>query len=297
MGSSKNKTLMLSWRNRQNWRSIGARSRLPYPSGSSEIPSQDYSTDSAYSVDGDASSSDILPKSLPTSPPSSPPTAANEAIPESVQKFEIPRKSGNRRKSIKDLRKIRDKDRECRRTSVVPDVGFIVEEGLLEDLCEISGEEAKNGGNILMHDEKTELLKRLRKNSETAAVFRNSTSYKTFQVEAGKATTAAQRRSTVHKVKNNAADLSEESLTNAKSPLTVRLSRNSKTSENPLSSRRRSISDVKSSQKNNERMKIHALTTEVNYYTEMEAMKMASKNDHCFRLKNCLFRYCWFDCY
>merc|ERR1712134_39612 len=271
MGSSKNKTLMLSWRNRQNWRSIGARSRLPYPSGStsgsSEIPSQDYSTDSAYSVDGDASSGDILPKSLPTSPPSSPPTTANEAIPESVQKFEIPRKSGNRRKSIKDLRKIRDKDRECRRTSVVPDVGFIVEEGLLEDLCEIS---------------------------ETAAVFRNSTSYKTFQVEAGKATTAAQRRSTVHKVKNNAGDLSEESLTNAKSPLTVRLSRNSKTSENPLSSRR---SDVKSSQKNNERMKIHALTTEVNYYTEMEAMKMASKNDHCFRLKNCLFRYCWFDCF
>ena len=91
-----------------------------------------------------------MPKSLPTSPPSSPPTTANEAIPESVQKFEIPRKSGNRRKSIKDLRKIRDKDRECRRTSVVPDVGFIVEEGLLEDLCEISGEEAKNGGNILM---------------------------------------------------------------------------------------------------------------------------------------------------
>merc|ERR1711937_119682 len=93
MGSSKNKTLMLSWRNRQNWRSIGARSRLPYPSGStsgsSEIPSQDYSTDSAYSVDGDASSGDILPKSLPTSPPSSPPTTANEAIPESVQKFEI----------------------------------------------------------------------------------------------------------------------------------------------------------------------------------------------------------------
>merc|ERR1711937_755721 len=70
--------------------------------------------------------------------------------------------------------------------------------------------EAKNGGNIIMHDEKTELLKRLRKNSETAAVFRNSTSYKTFQVEAGKATTAAQRRSTVHKVKNNAGDLSEE---------------------------------------------------------------------------------------
>merc|ERR1711937_755722 len=115
MGSSKNKTLMLSWRNRQNWRSIGARSRLPYPSGStsgsSEIPSQDYSTDSAYSVDGDASSGDLLPKSLPTSPPSSPPTTANEAIPESVQKFEIPRKSGNRRKSIKDLRKIRGKER------------------------------------------------------------------------------------------------------------------------------------------------------------------------------------------
>ena len=49
------------------------------------------------------------------------------------------------------LCKIRDRDsRELRRTSVAPDVGFIVEEGFLEDLCEIAGEEANTGGNIIL---------------------------------------------------------------------------------------------------------------------------------------------------
>ena len=101
----------------------------------------------SISAENHTSSGDTLPKSKPSSPPT---VIANEVVPDSVQRFEIPRKSGNRRKSIKDLRKIRDKDREMRRTSIVPDIGFIVEEGLLEDLCEISGEEAKNGGNIIM---------------------------------------------------------------------------------------------------------------------------------------------------
>ena len=50
-----------------------------------------------------------------------------------------------------DFRKIRDKpNRMCRKASTAPDQAFIVEEALLEDLCAIAGEEAHDGGNIIM---------------------------------------------------------------------------------------------------------------------------------------------------
>ena len=49
------------------------------------------------------------------------------------------------------FRKIRDKpNRMCRKASTAPDQAFIVEEALLEDLCAIAGEEAHDGGNIIM---------------------------------------------------------------------------------------------------------------------------------------------------
>lgn len=61
-----------------------------------------------------------------------------------------------KRKSIKALRSIRDDEsRLIRKTSIVPDQSFICEETILEDLCEISGLEARtvgskvNGGIIL----------------------------------------------------------------------------------------------------------------------------------------------------
>ena len=38
----------------------------------------------------------------------------------------------------------------CRKASTAPDQAFIVEEALLEDLCAIAGEEAHDGGNIIM---------------------------------------------------------------------------------------------------------------------------------------------------
>jgi len=61
------------------------------------------------------------------------------------------KKKSNKRRSRKEMCKIRDNEfRELRRLSKVPSIGFIVEEGLLEDLCEISGEEAHDGGNIIL---------------------------------------------------------------------------------------------------------------------------------------------------
>ena len=49
------------------------------------------------------------------------------------------------------LRQIRDEpNRLCRKTSILPDEAFIVEEVLLEDLCALSGEEAREGGNIIL---------------------------------------------------------------------------------------------------------------------------------------------------
>ena len=49
------------------------------------------------------------------------------------------------------FRKIRDKpNRTCRKASTAPDQAFIVEEALLEDLCAIAGEEAHEGGNIIL---------------------------------------------------------------------------------------------------------------------------------------------------
>ena len=49
------------------------------------------------------------------------------------------------------FRQIRDEpNRLCRKASVAPDEAFIVEEVLLEDLCALAGEEALEGGNIIL---------------------------------------------------------------------------------------------------------------------------------------------------
>ena len=75
-----------------------------------------------------------------------------ETIPDAPKEFKIRRTSKGRRRSCRELCKIRDNDeRDRRRTSVQPDQSFIVEEGLLEDLCELAGEEANTGGNIIMY--------------------------------------------------------------------------------------------------------------------------------------------------
>merc|ERR1712168_264982 len=89
-------------------------------------------------------------------------------------------KKRKRRKS-KELRKIRDKpNRMCRKASTAPDQAFIVEEALLEDLCAIAGEEAHDGGNIIMSREKEELIRRLSRNQATADIFKSTKNIRKF---------------------------------------------------------------------------------------------------------------------
>ncbi|CBY21410.1 unnamed protein product [Oikopleura dioica] len=76
---------------------------------------------------------------------------------------------------------IRDRsDRSVRRASVAPNFNFVVEEGILEDLCEIAGEEAEIGGEIMLGDDKSDLLKRISKNTATKDIFKNQDSYQSF---------------------------------------------------------------------------------------------------------------------
>ena len=37
--------------------------------------------------------------------------------------------------------------------------------------------------------------------------------------------------------------------------------------------------------------RVHSLTTEVNYYTELEAIKLAERNETCWRPKQCIAKY------
>ena len=50
----------------------------------------------------------------------------------------------------------------------------------MEDLCEIAGEEAEIGGEIMLGDDKTDLLKRISKNNATKDIFKNQDSYQSF---------------------------------------------------------------------------------------------------------------------
>ena len=50
----------------------------------------------------------------------------------------------------------------------------------MEDLCEIAGEEAEMGGEIMLSDDKTDLLKRISKNNNTKDIFKNQESYQSF---------------------------------------------------------------------------------------------------------------------
>ena len=53
-----------------------------------------------------------------------------------------------------------------------------------EDLCEASGEEAREGGNILLNEEKEELLRRISVNPRTRSVFANTSNVKRFSTSA-----------------------------------------------------------------------------------------------------------------
>ena len=50
----------------------------------------------------------------------------------------------------------------------------------MEDLCEIAGEEAEIGGEIMLGDDKSDLLKRISKNTATKDIFKSQDSYQSF---------------------------------------------------------------------------------------------------------------------
>jgi hypothetical protein len=102
------------------------------------------------------------------------------------------RVSKEKKRTPSELRQIRDSyARSVRKTSVMPQEEFIIEEGMLEDLCEIAGEEAAKGGGILSSNEKDELICRLSKNRNTECVFKSAKNLRKFSTASMKGNTIA----------------------------------------------------------------------------------------------------------
>jgi len=212
-------------------------------------------------------------------------------------KSNVSNKSQKKRKSRKpeDLRKIRDKpNRMCRKASTAPDQAFIVEEALLEDLCAIAGEEAHDGGNIIMSREKEELIRRLSRNQATADIFKNTKNIRKFSTNSirGDYTTG-----TLVNMPNNDKSLSSVSSSHHSSKhtgttasilttgslLTSSISLNPEQIQDPTKLRRQSIKQIqKTSPKG-----AHELMTQANYRSEIQALKMAQKRETCSCLRNC----------
>jgi len=203
-------------------------------------------------------------------------------------KSNVSNKSQKKRKSRKpeDLRKIRDKpNRMCRKASTAPDQAFIVEEALLEDLCAIAGEEAHDGGNIIMSREKEELIRRLSRNQATADIFKNTTNIRKFSTQSiqgvhnsqGKHDKALSTQTSSHH--SNGTSTTGSILTTTTSVL---LNTEQKI-QDPTKLRRQSIKQVqKTSPKG-----AHELMTQANYRTEIQALKMAQKRETCSCARNC----------
>jgi len=210
-------------------------------------------------------------------------------------KSNVSNKSQKKRKSRKpeELRKIRDKpNRMCRKASTAPDQAFIVEEALLEDLCAIAGEEAHDGGNIIMSREKEELIRRLSRNQATADIFKNTKNIRKFSTNSirGDYTTGTLVNSTIGSNDKSLSNVSSShhsgktgSILTTGSLLTTTISLNPEQIQDPTKLRRQSIKQVqKTSPKG-----AHELMTQANYRTEIQALKMAQKRETCSCLRNC----------
>jgi len=200
-------------------------------------------------------------------------------------------KKRKRRKS-KELRKIRDKpNRMCRKASTAPDQAFIVEEALLEDLCAIAGEEAHDGGNIILSREKEELIRRLSMNQATADVFKNTTNIRKFSTvsQRGELTTdfslTAEPRSSQVLQKSPNGSLKRGSITDGSLKRGSFL--NSEGVEDPVRLRRQSIKQVQTTSPKG----AHELMTQANYRTEIQVLKLAQKRESCTCARNC-FAFC-----
>jgi len=193
-------------------------------------------------------------------------------------------KSQKKRKSRKpeELRKIRDKpNRTCRKASTAPDQAFIVEEALLEDLCAIAGEEAHEGGNIILTREKEELIRRLSTNHATADIFKNTTNMRKFSTQSMRGdpthsmTMDSQGRNTLS---NTSSSHSKEKA----SVLTLKTGDFANV-QDPVRLRRQSIKQVQTTSPKG----AHELMTQANYRTEIQALKMAQKRESCTCARNC----------
>jgi len=214
-------------------------------------------------------------------------------------KSNVSNKSKKKRKSRKpeELRKIRDNsNRMCRKASTAPDQAFIVEEALLEDLCAIAGEEAHEGGNIILSREKEELIRRLSRNQNTADIFKNTKNVRKFSTLSmrGDQTTNSTilAESTTGTLGSHDKSLSQvwsshhsNSTKTTGSILTTTGSvlLNTEHIQDPTKLRRQSIKQIqKTSPKG-----AHELMTQANYRTEIQVLKMAQKRETCSCLRNC----------
>lgn len=193
------------------------------------------------------------------------------------------------------LRTIRDDStRIIRKTSIHPDQAFIVEESMLEDLCELSGEEANKGGNIILKDEKEQLLRRISRNPETEAIFSSTKKMREFSL--------ASNTSNVNCSNSGSNYAGRDSWSRGSLPARMSTEPRERSSigrdpnehsnsslgsneelKNILKARRKSLASITGP--NNE---IHTLTTHVNYRTEVTALKIAQEEESCSCLRSFL---------
>merc|ERR1711917_85983 len=217
-----------------------------------------------------------------------------------------------RRKTLRELRQIRDEpNRLCRKASVAPDEAFIVD----EDLCALAGEEALEGGNIILSREKEELISRLSKNPETADVFKTTTSVRKFSTNSLRGELpngildSQPRISCRVSQSTRLSQSSRVSQSLMESIQTARLSRGSQSGSYINGSNRGSNQSSHSDIHNESRgavddtvklrrisikqaqttcpKGVHELMTQSNYRTEIQALKVAQKRESCTCARNC----------
>merc|ERR1711990_581670 len=190
-----------------------------------------------------------------------------------------------------------------RKASVAPDEAFIVEEVLLEDLCALAGEEALEGGNIILSREKEELISRLSKNPETADVFKTTTNIRKFSTNSLRGDLPNGILDSQPRISSRVSQSSRESIQTARS------SRGSQSGSYINGSNRGSNQSSHSDIHNESRGAIddtvklrrisikqaqttcpkgvHELMTQSNYRTEIQALRVAQKRESCTCARNC----------
>ena len=164
--------------------------------------------------------------------------------------------------------------------SMAPNEAFIVEESMLEDLCEVSGEEARDGGNIILHEEKEELLRRISTNPRTKSVFSSTSAVKRFSTSA---VTKGEDYDPIGPATPRSSVISQRSLSISKRP--SQLSQGSFQPQgvgnyNVTRARRQSVQSAVQANPGGH-SNVHSIATSINMTTEYQALHMARKNETC----------------